>query len=89
MKKEVVVLKKLNGRKGAKVDRGIYERRVEALKDIFMLWGEISYSALEQHLEDHPGIEEQPSSWLADLLEDLQVKGLVSLQGEGYLWKDS
>ncbi len=86
MEKEVITLKKLDGRSGPKINRAVYDRRVEALRDIFSLWGEVSYAALEQHLEDHPGIEESPSSWLPGILEDLQVKQLISLRKGVYSW---
>ncbi len=67
-----------DGSPGSTMPEEVYERRKEAVKDIFMLWSKVSVAELVQHLQDHPGVQDDPSIWLVDVLDDLVARKVLS-----------
>lgn len=84
MGEKKITLKKVDGSKGVSMSLSDYERRKEAVMDLFMLWSNVRKEELQQHLEGHPGvIGDHPASWLQDILEDLvSRKQLKEHQGK-------
>ncbi|HHJ51225.1 MAG TPA: hypothetical protein ENJ88_10055 [Phaeodactylibacter sp.] len=66
-----------DGSPGVEMPTEVYERRKEAVKDIFMLWSKVSVKELAQHLQDHPGVQDDPALWLMDILDDLVVRKVL------------
>ncbi len=85
MAKLVITLQKIDGSKGISMAEGVYRQRVEAVKDLFMLWSKLSKEELIQHLSSHPGIQDDPAAWLPDLLEHLVVEKMLKEAGDAYV----
>ncbi len=66
-----------DGSAGVKMPEEVYERRKEAIMDIFMLWSGISKEELAQHLSGHPGVQDKPEDWLQAILDDLVAREVL------------
>ena len=85
MAKPLIFLKKIDGSQGVSMAEDVYRQRAEAIKDLFMLWSKLSREELIQHLSSHPGVQDDPSDWLPDLLEHFVAGKVLKKSGDNYV----